>query len=200
MLNDFDALMKLDPVLSEARQHIGTPPERHLEPGFATLLRIIVDQQVSVASGRAIWQKLMQTVDGVTPEKIDAASPETLRSAGLSQPKTRYAQCLSTAVLSGDLDLDGLQTLPDQKVMDELTAITGIGRWTAEIYLMFALKRPDIWPVGDLALAEAAKRLLKRDARPDQPEMEKIGARWKPYRTAAAVFLWHYYKKAPVTM
>jgi len=198
MNNDLIKLMELDEDLALAHQQIGSPPPRKREPGFASLLRIIIDQQVSVASGQAIWKRLIETLGTVTADTVNDADKDTLRAAGLSRPKARYAHCLTKAIIDGDLDLGTFSNLSDNDVMTKLTAITGIGRWTAEIYLMFALGRGDIWPVGDLALAEAAKRLLKLEKRPDFSEMEHIGERWKPYRTTAAVFLWHYYKKYPV--
>ncbi len=186
------------PDIRRAHQQIGTPPARDRDPGFPTLLRIIIDQQVSVQSGAAIWCRLQSGLGGCTADAVVAAGDETLRTCGLSRPKARYAVGLAQAVIDGSLNLENLQRAENDDVRLQLTAIKGIGRWTAEIYLMFALKRPDIWPAGDLALAEAAKRLLKLTDRPTPDAMDEIGLRWRPERTAAAVFLWHCYKKLPL--
>lgn len=191
------ALIALCPDVARAHKIIGSPPARYRESGFATLLRIIIDQQVSVQSGAAIWRRVEEGLEDCTPDHVIKIGDEKLRTFGLSRPKARYAMCLAEAIVNGDLDLDGLEAADNNSVREQLTAITGIGRWTAEIYLMFALNRPDVWPAGDLALAEAAKRLLKLDQRPTPDALDEIGERWRPERTAAAVFLWHCYKKLP---
>lgn len=186
------------PDIARAHKLIGTPPARDRDAGFATLLRIIIDQQVSVQSGAAIWKRLeVGLVDCTAPAVLDAGD-DKLKAFGLSRPKARYAIGLAEAIRDGTLNLDALKDLPNDDVKAQLTAVKGIGRWTAEVYMMFALGRPDIWPAGDLALAEAAKRLLNLDTRPTPDQLDEIGERWKPERTAAAVFLWHCYKKLPL--
>ncbi len=170
------------------------PQPRGLEPGFATLLRIIVDQQVSTQSGAAIWRRLVESLGQVTPDIILHAGEDGLRQCGFSGAKARYGIALATAVTDGTVELHKLPRMSNERVEVALTQIKGIGRWTAEIYLMFALGRPDIWPAGDLAVAEAAGQLLGLPARPTIPEMDVIGERWRPWRSTAAVMLWHYYR------
>lgn len=191
-------LIKACPDFARAHEVIGTPQARDRSSGFASLLRIIVDQQVSVQAGAAIWRRVEEGVGDCTPENVLKFSDEKLRTFGLSRPKAKYAICLAEAITSGSLDLQALENAESDEVRKQLTAIKGIGRWTAEIYLMFALGRADVWPAGDLALAEAAKRLLKLDARPTPDQLDEIGERWRPERTTAAVFLWHYYKRMPL--
>ena len=177
----------------------GPPEPRTRAPGYATLLRTIVDQQVSVQSGAAIWRRLEEGIEDITPEGVTRAGTDKLRSCGLSRPKARYAQGLADAIIDGSLDLDSLDTLNDEDVMIALTSVTGIGRWTAEIYLMFALGRDDVWPGGDVALAASAGRLMDLDKRPTISELDEIAERWRPWRTTAALVLWHYYKRAPLS-
>jgi len=183
-----------------AIEQAGTPAERRHKTGFPTLLRIIVDQQVSVQAGAAIWRKLDQNLGGVSATKVLAAGEGDLKASGLSRAKAAYALALAEAVSQRALNLNSLHRMDDGAVREALTRVKGIGRWSADIYLMFALGRGDIWPAGDLALAEAAKRLLGLPERPTPAEMDGIGERWKPWRTAAAITLWHYYKKVPITV
>jgi len=186
--------------MQTAIEQAGAPAERRHKTGFPTLLRIIVDQQVSVQAGAAIWRKLDQNLGGVSAKRILAAGEGDLRACGLSRAKAVYALALAEAVSLRALNLSSLHRMEDDSVREILMTIKGIGRWTADIYLMFALGRGDVWPAGDLALAEAAKRLLELPERPSPTEMDSIGERWKPWRTAAAITLWHYYKKVPITV
>jgi len=175
----------------------GAPPPRELDAGFPALLRIIVDQQVSTHAGAAIWRKLEANLGGrVEPRRVIEAGEEGLRASGFSRSKTAYALGLAEAVRSGSLDLDGLAKLADDAALAELVKLKGIGRWTAEIYLMFALGRPDIMPSGDLALQVGAQWLLGMPERPSIKELDAAAERWRPYRSAAAVMLWHYYRHA----
>lgn len=187
------------PHIAAAHKRIGTPAPRDRDAGFETLVRIIVDQQVSVQSGAAIWKRLNEGIASCEPDQVLDAGLDGLRALGLSKPKAGYVTGLAMAVRSGALDINGLQNLSDQVAKRHLMDIKGIGRWTAEIYLMFALGRPDIWPAGDLALAEAVKKLLSLETRPTPDQLDAIAERWKPERTAAAVFLWHCYKKLPLS-
>lgn len=180
--------------MARALTFAGAPPPRLRKPGFATLLRIIVDQQVSVQAGAAIWKKLQAGLGTVNVKRVRACDEDTLRGYGLSRGKARYARGLADAIADRSLNLKALAGHDDGDVRAQLIEIKGIGRWTAEIYLMFALGRGDIWPAGDLALAVAAQRLLGLDERPSPVELDQIAEAWRPYRTSAAVLLWHYYR------
>jgi DNA-3-methyladenine glycosylase II len=182
-----------DPRLARIAAEYGPPPLWAREPGFPTLLRTILEQQVSLASARAAYDKLLAVVAPLTPERFLELDDAMLKAAGFSRQKTRYGRELAAAIVSGQLDLDGLQALDDEDARAALTRVKGIGRWTADIYLLMALRRPDIWPAGDLALATAARQALELTATPDQGRMEAIGADWRPWRAAAARLLWHYY-------
>ena len=197
MNKSIKALVAICPDIAHAHKLIGTPLSRDRDGGFATLIRIIIDQQISVQSGAAIWKRVEAGLIECTPENALKAGEEALRSFGLSRPKAHYVTCLSEAILNGSLDLVALEKAENDVVRSQLMAVKGIGRWTAEIYLMFVLGRPDIWPAGDLALAEATKQLMNLENRPTPDELDVIAGRWKPERTAAAVFLWHCYKKLP---
>jgi len=190
-----DALIKKDPDMARAFKIAGKPASRKRSPGFSSLLKIIINQQVSVHAGRAIWNRLENGLGIIAPEDIENATDETLRGFGLSGAKVRYARELAGAVTDGTLNIKGLEKLDDDSVRGELTKVKGIGKWTADIYLMFSLGRTDIWPIGDLALAVATERLLGLRKRPDPKKMAAIGLKWRPWRTSAAVMLWHYYKK-----
>lgn len=180
--------------MKKAYLSAGAPLPRTRPDGFATLIRIIVDQQVSVHAGRAIWRKLETGLGTVTPKTVLEASDDTLRGGGLSRPKVRYSRALAHEVVENGLDLEALRSADDVTVMASLTRVTGIGRWTAEIYLMFALGRPDVWPAGDLALAVSAQRLMQLETRPTPKEMDEIAERWRPWRSTAALMLWYYYR------
>ena len=190
------ALIDRDADLARAFKAAGAPASRQRPPGFASLLRIIINQQVSVAAGRAIWRSLEGRLTALTPEAVLAVPEGGLRGVGLSRAKAVYARELAAAVADGRLDLDGLEKQDDAEVLAQLTRIKGIGRWTAEIYLMFALDRPDIWPAGDLALAVAVERLLDLTERPGPKKLDSIAQGWRPWRSSAAVLLWHYYSHA----
>jgi DNA-3-methyladenine glycosylase II len=198
MRKSIKALVAICPYIAGAYKLIGTPPARDRDGGFKTLLRIIIDQQISVQAGAAIWKRVEAGLIECNPEKVVMVGEDALWSYGLSRPKAQCAYLLAETILNGTLDLKVLETCDNNVVRGQLMAIKGVGRWTAEIYLMFALNRPDVWPSGDLALAEAVKRLLKLERRPTPNELEVIAERWRPERTAAAVFLWHCYKKLPI--
>lgn len=169
-------------------------PEFWFRPaGFATLLLLILEQQVSLASARAAFTRVDARVGGVTPEGLLTLSDAELREDGFSRQKTRYARALAEKIVSRELDLDGFRRLDDDDVRAALVALLGVGAWTAEVYLLSALRRPDAWPVGDLALQEAARRVLALETRPSPLELEAIGERWRPHRATAARLLWHQY-------
>ena len=190
-----DALAAIEPRFADAIAQAGYPEERIREPGYATLLRTIVGQQVSVAAAASVWNKLEALLgEGCAPEKLIAQDFDALRACGLSRQKQGYARSLAELVLSGDLPLDALP-VDDEEAIAYLTRVKGIGRWSAEIYLLFAEGRADIWPAGDLAVQEGVGRLLKLDARPSEKEIRELAEKWRPHRGAAAIFTWHIYAK-----
>lgn len=194
LAGDLAALAARDPDIAMALRQVGPPAPRIAAPGFETLLGIILEQQVSVASGKAIRRKLEDALGTVTAGTVGAADDALLIGCGFSRPKLRYARILAAEVADGRLDLDALDSLPDADAMARLTAITGIGRWTAEIYLMFALGRRDIWPAPDLALQVAARHLKDLPARPDAGGMDRLAQDWRPFRSSAALLLWRFYR------
>jgi DNA-3-methyladenine glycosylase II len=189
-----DALAAIEPAFAQGLARAGYPEPRIREPGYETLLRTIVGQQVSVAAAASIWRKLEAGVGDLTqPANIAAASDETLRAAGLSRQKASYARSLAEEVTSGRLDLANLPK-DDEEAIAALTHIKGIGRWSAEIYLLFAEGRADIWPAGDLAVQIEIGRLLGHAERPSEKQLREWGQAWRPHRGAAAIFAWHHYK------
>lgn len=187
------SLAARDPILARLLAEFGPPPMWAREPGFPTLLRTILEQQVSLASARAAYEKLLVIATPLTPERLLELSDSELKAVGFSRQKARYGRELAAAIASGQLNLDGLHALDDEDARAELTRVKGIGRWTADIYLLLALRRSDIWPAGDLALATAVRQAMGLAATPDSARMEVIGATWRPWRAAAARLLWHYY-------
>lgn len=182
-----------DPELARILHHLGVPPLWHRPPGFATLVYIILEQQVSLASARAAYNRLLERLTPLTPQAFLTLDDVELKAIGFSRQKTGYGRALAQAVLAGEIDLDRLAGLDDEAVRVELTRLKGIGRWSAEIYLMEALLRPDIWPTGDLALAVAVRRVKNLPATPTPLELETLGETWRPYRAVAARLFWHYY-------
>jgi DNA-3-methyladenine glycosylase II len=190
-----NALAALEPGIAQALAVTGYPDERIREPGYATLLRTIVGQQVSVAAAASVWNKLEALIGPeCPPDKLLAQDFHALRACGLSRQKQGYARSLAELVLSGELPLDALPA-EDEEAIAYLTRVKGIGRWSAEIYLLFAEGRTDIWPAGDLAVQEGVGRLLKLDTRPSEKDIRVIAERWRPHRGAAAIFTWHIYAK-----
>jgi len=171
----------------------GPPPLWGRDPGFVTLLRIILEQQVSLISADAMYSRLLKNINPLTEKAILRAGAPFLRSFGVTRQKASYFINLAEAVESGQLKLDTLGSFDDAVVMEKLTSIKGIGPWTARIYLLMALRRPDVWPVGDVALATACKNLKGLKTRPTQPELNDIAKIWRPHRATAARLLWHYY-------
>lgn len=171
----------------------GTPPLWKREANFATLVHIILEQQVSLASALSAFNKLHEKLGKITPENILQLSDEELKACYFSRQKTVYARELAKAVLNGNLDLKYLEKLPDETVKVELKKIKGIGDWTADIYLLMVLLRADVMPKGDLALHIAWKRLKNLEHAPNSDEFQIIAKRWKPFRAVAARLLWHFY-------
>jgi DNA-3-methyladenine glycosylase II len=191
-------LADADPDLARAIEAAGRLPVRSRDPGFGTLLNIIMAQQLSTASAGAIWGRLEAAVDPMTPENLLRVHPRRLRTIGLSRQKALYARELARALQRGDPDLDTLASMPDDEAIAALTGVKGIGRWTAEIYLLFALGRPDVMPADDLALQVAAQRIKKLDQRPTGRELRAMAEAWQPWRSVAARVLWHYYRIVPI--
>jgi len=188
-----DVLAIREPAIAASLTRIGYPEPRIREPGYETLLRTIVGQQVSVAAAASIWRKLEAAVGkDIAPDALLNAPDESLRAAGLSRQKASYARSLAEEVSAGRLNLDGLPQ-DDEEAIHALTQVKGIGRWSAEIYLLFAEGRPDIWPAGDLAVQAALGRLKGLAERPSEKLTRTLAEDWRPHRGAAAIFLWHHY-------
>ncbi len=188
-----DALAGSHAAFARALPLAGYPEPRLRDRGYATLLRTIVGQQVSVAAAASMWRKLEAELgEGCDPAALLARDHDQLRACGLSRQKQGYARSLAQLVVDGALDFDALPA-DDEAAIALLTQIKGIGRWSAEIYLLFAEGRGDIWPAGDLAVQEAVKRLLNLDARPAERETRALAEAWRPHRGAAAIFAWHCY-------
>ncbi len=192
-----DALAQIEPRFAPAIAQVGYPEPRSRDPGYATLLRTIVGQQVSIHAAASVWRKLEALGDPTDPAVVIASSFDDLRGCGLSRQKQGYARSLAELVLGGELILD---TLPadDEDAITLLTRVKGIGRWSAEIYLLFAEGRADIWPAGDLAVQEDVGRIMGLPERPSEKQVRDIGEAWRPHRGAAAIFAWHHYKAPPL--
>ena len=190
---EMDALAAKDARVGEELARIGYPAPRLRDRGYKTLLRTIVGQQVSVAAASSMWTKLEAELgEDFTPSCVLKRDFDTLRACGLSRQKQGYARSLCELVEAGELDFDALPA-DDEEAIEHLSRIKGIGRWSAEIYLLFAEGRTDIWPAGDLAVQEGVKRLLDMEERPKEKETRTIGERWSPHRGAMAIFTWHFY-------
>ena len=186
--------------LAEADSDLAAIVERHgvpefwaREPGFPTLVLLILEQQVSLASARAAYDRLVLRLGELTPRGVLESTDEELRADGFSRQKNRYVRALAAALEDGALDLVAVAALEDADVRTALVALPGIGPWTAEVYLLSALRRPDTWPTGDIALQEGARRAKRLEVRPSPAELEAIGEAWRPHRATAARLLWHLY-------
>jgi DNA-3-methyladenine glycosylase II len=191
-----EELSKNDSDLAYIFRTFGEPPMWKREANFATLVLIILEQQVSVASAKACFDKLCKTIERVSPADFLKLNDAELKSVGFSRQKTSYVRGLAEAVLDGKLDLTTLETLPDDRVKHELKKLKGIGDWTSDIYLLMALQRPDVMPKGDLALHIAWQNLKNLEQRPSSEEFLEIAEKWKPLRAVAARLLWHFYLSA----
>jgi DNA-3-methyladenine glycosylase II len=188
-----DVLAAEHPAIGALIERLGYPSPRERVPGYETLLRTIVGQQVSVAAAESVWNKLEAVIGvGCTPEALLAQDYDTLRACGLSRQKQGYARSLAEHILSGALDLHALPE-DDEEAIASLVQIKGIGRWSAEIYLLFAEGRRDIWPAGDLAVQIAVGQVLGLDERPSERETRVIAEPWRPHRSAMALMAWHHY-------
>ena len=182
-----------DPDLSQILVKLGPPPMWARTPGFPTLILIILEQQVSLASARAAYDRLSEAATPLTPARFLELDGSTLRDIGFSRQKTIYGRDLARALVNGHLDLNKLAMMSDKDVRAELIKVKGIGPWTADIYLLMALGRPDIMPSADLALATATQKVKNLTSRPTPDELNTISKNWKPWRAVAARILWHYY-------
>lgn len=193
------ALTRTCPFMGTIKSTAGIPALRRNPPGFLGLCRIVVFQQVSVASGTAIWTRVQAGIRPFTAPALLSRTEDDLRGLGLSRPKVRTLRALAEAIVAGAIDLDDLAAHPDATIREKLVALHGIGPWTADIFLMFNLGRADAFASGDLALQEAARMGLDLDARPDAQALEQIAERWRPWRAVAALMLWNYYRVAKQT-
>ena len=189
----FQHIAKVDSDFGRALKVITPIPSRKRPATFEQLSKIIVEQQVSLASAAAIWARLQNAVQPFNPAQLLQFSEDELRSLGLSRQKAVYCRALALEISQGDLNLDLLPQMQDAEVMAALTKVKGIGRWTAEIYQMSCLGSLDVWPAGDVALQIAMHHLKKLPERPNAKQMDQLGSPFKPYRTVAAQILWRYY-------
>jgi DNA-3-methyladenine glycosylase II len=199
-LRDSDPVMRklIDEIGADG---LGDPRRGRPSDRYATLVRSIVGQQLSTIAARAIYTRLTDRYGGrpPTPEEVLADDPDELRvAAGLSHAKVKYLRSLAEHVIDGSLELDGLDRLSDEEVIDELVAVNGIGPWSAHLFLMFQLQRPDVLPVGDLGIRRAVMQRYGLDAMPSPAEVERIGEPWRPHRTLASLFLWRSQRNAPL--
>ena len=192
-----DRLAAVDPDVAGALERIGYPAPRQRDPGFATLLRIMVAQQLSTRSAAAIWARVEQAcLPLVTAESFLALEEAAFKTIGFSRQKMAYGRSLAEAVASGALNLDALATLPEEEAIAAISAQRGFGRWSAEIYLLFALGRADIFPGDDLGLQIGMQRLKRLEAKPNRKVMDALAEPWRPVRGCGAIFLWHFYGAA----
>ncbi len=186
-------LSKRDPDLAQILRKVGEPPMWTRKPGFPTLLHIILEQQVSLASARAAFNRLVSATSPLTPSRFLEFDDASLKTIGFSRQKTLYTRLLANAIVQGHLDLNTLRSMDDTSARSALLQIKGIGPWTADIYLLMALRRPDIWPSGDLALAVAVQKVKRLCKRPSVEKLNALSQSWQPWRAVAARMLWHYY-------
>lgn len=192
-----DELAKRDGDLATILNTYSYPPFWNRPNSFETLVHIILEQQVSLASALAALNKLKERLGELTPARLILLTDEEMRACYVSRQKTIYLRYLAEALLSGQLDLSALEDMPDDEVRARLTALKGVGNWTADIYLIFVLQHADVFPIGDLAAVNALKRVKDLPAETTREEILKIAAQWQPYRTIATMLLWHFYLSVP---
>jgi DNA-3-methyladenine glycosylase II len=195
-----EAIALRDGDIARALEEVGYPDERRQgEPSFENFLKVIVGQQLSVNAAATIFGRIRTALDGrFEPQSVAGMTDEELRALGLSRPKIRYVRGLCDALIDGRFEPSTLTTLPDDQVVEEITRLTGFGRWSAEMVLLFSLGRPDVWPADDLAIRAGLQRLKQLPARPDRQQADRIAEAWRPYRGAVAILIWHYYSNAPL--
>ncbi|MEE2637283.1 MAG: DNA-3-methyladenine glycosylase 2 family protein [Acidobacteriota bacterium] len=187
------ALCHRDSHLAAVVSRFGPPPLWARRPGYATLVQIVLEQQVSLASARATFTRLEQACGAVTAERFAGLSETTIRAAGVTRQKASYCVGIARDIVDGTLCLTAVARANDETARQKLVRIRGIGPWTADIYLLMALKRPDVWPDGDLALAIAAQQVKGLQGRPDTVRLRHLAGKWSPWRAVAARILWHHY-------
>jgi len=191
---------KKDPDIARALDKVGYPAERRQgAPSFENLMRIIVGQQLSVKAAATIFGRIQAAFEGqFEPAQVLRISDDEMRALGLSRPKIRYVRGLCDALLDGNLDPAALAEMPDEAVVEQITRLTGFGRWSAEMILLFSLGRPDVWPADDLAIQAGIHRLKGLPERPNRRQTDAIAEAWRPHRGAVAIFIWHYYARTPM--
>lgn len=182
-----------DPLLAECLRVGGAPFDFSRPSGFEGLIRIIFEQQLSVRAADAVWAKVSAVLDPVSPPALLALDEGTLRGCGVSSRKIEYARGVAHAAVEGSLDFDDLERRSDDEIAEILLAFKGIGRWSVDMYLIGALRRPDVWPIGDLAIRQGVQRLLNRPEPPSADELVELAHPWRPYRTLAARLVWRYH-------
>jgi len=195
-----DQVAEKDRDIAQALEAVGYPEERRRgAPSFENFVRIIAGQQLSVKAAATIFGRVEAALKGnFQPEHFLSLSDSELRAAGLSRQKIAYARGLSQAVIERRLDPTGLAALPDDLVVEKITALKGFGRWSAEMFLLFSLGRPDVWPADDLAIQAGVQRLKGLSERPNRRQTDSVAEAWRPHRGAVAIFIWHYYATAPL--
>lgn len=190
-------LAETDRDVAKAVKQIGLPEPRLRPAGFETLFNTIVSQQISTEAARAIRERVVALMGDVSPRGLLGVKPELLRSAGMSFRKIEYARGLAQAIVEGELDIEGMRKQSDEEVIASITALRGFGVWSAEIYLMFSLRRRDVFPAGDLALRSALGRLKRAGEKLTEKQAREMVEHWAPWRSVGSLFLWHYYRGAP---
>ncbi len=187
------ALARRDPDFAELFRRNGLPPMWARRPGFPTMVHIVLEQQVSIVAARSLFRRVSAALGGMTPERVLERGAAGLHALGLTRQKASYCHALAAAVLDGSLSLAGVARADDSEGRATLLALRGIGPWSADIYYLMALRRPDVWPVGDLALAIALQEVKRLRGRPDTERQLAMSADWAPWRSVAARLLWHHY-------
>ena len=186
-------LVQRDSDLAAVVERFGPPPLWGRETGFHTLVHIILEQQVSLASARAAFDRVLAIASPLTPTRLLEIDDAALKVAGFSRQKIAYSKGLAQAVIEGSFSLSALEEMSDDAARIEMLKVKGVGMWTADIYLLMALRRPDVWPTGDLALTSAAQKVKRLSTRPTQEELMTMSEQWRPWRAVAARIMWHYY-------
>ena len=184
-------LLENDPVFSGLGLKVTDLKREYIGPGFPGLVRIVIGQQVSTQAADSLWKRFVDGIPNVTPNSVLILKQDEMRALGLSHQKARYIRDLAQAINEGRFDPLALEHMDDEAVYEAVTALKGFGHWSAEMFLIFCLARPDVWPAGDLGIQEGLRRYLGLEDRPDEARTKKEGARFSPYRTASSLLLWH---------